>query len=123
MCCIIGNTPGRIPPLAFRRETLKEALIKPITEITTCYYFRFAALDRPGVLSKIAGILGENQISIAAVIQKGRQVEEAVPIVMLTHEALEHSVQKALAEINRLDVVAGPTRLIRIENEETGSVA
>lgn len=120
---IIGNTPGRIPPLAFRRETLKEALIKPITEITTCYYFRFAALDRPGVLSKIAGILGENQISIAAVIQKGRQVEEAVPIVMLTHEALEHSVQKALAEINRLDVVAGPTRLIRIENEETGSVA
>ncbi len=120
---IIGNTPGRIPPLAFRRETLKEALIKPITEITTCYYFRFAALDRPGVLSKIAGILGENQISIAAVIQKGRQVEEAVPIVMLTHEALEHSVQKALAEINRLDVVAGPTRLIRIEDEETGSVA
>lgn len=120
---IIGNTPGRIPPLAFRHETLKEAVIKPITEITTCYYFRFAALDRPGVLSKIAGILGENQISIAAVIQKGRQVEEAVPIVMLTHEALERSVQKALAEINRLDVVAGPTRLIRIENEETGSVA
>ncbi len=120
---IIGNTPGRIPPLAFRRETLKEAVIKPITEITTCYYFRFAVLDRPGVLSKIAGVLGENQISIAAVIQKGRQVEEAVPIVMLTHEALERSVQKALAEINRLDVVAGPTRLIRIENEETGSVA
>lgn len=50
-------------------------------------------------------------------------MEEAVPIVMLTHEALERSVQKALAEINRLDVVAGPTRLIRIENEETGSVA
>ncbi len=119
---ILGNTPGRIPPLAFRRENLEEAVIKPITAVTTCYYFRFAVLDRPGVLSKIAGILGQNQISIAAVIQKGRQVEESVPIVMLTHEALESSVQKALREINHLDVVAGPTRLIRIENEETGSL-
>ncbi len=120
---IIGSTPGRIPPLAFRRESLKEAVIKPISAITTCYYFRFAVLDRPGVLSKIAGILGQNQISIAAVIQKGRQVGGSVPIVMLTHEAVESSVQQALAEINRLDVVAGPTRLIRIENEETGHLS
>lgn len=119
---ILGNTPGRIPPLAFRRENLEAAVIKPITAVTTCYYFRFAVLDRPGVLSKIAGILGQNQISIAAVIQKGRQVKESVPIVMLTHEALESSVQKALTEINQLDVVAGPTRLIRIENEETGTL-
>jgi homoserine dehydrogenase len=120
---IIGNTPGRIPPLAFRRERLKTVTIKPISAVTACYYFRFAALDRPGVLSKIAGILGENRISIAAVIQKGRQVEEAVPIVMLTHEALESSMQKALAQINQLDVVAGPTQVIRIENEETGSIS
>jgi len=120
---IIGKTPRRIPPLAFRRERLKTVAIKPISEVTTCYYFRFAALDRPGVLSRIAGILGENRISIAAVIQKGRQVEEAVPIVMLTHEALESSMQKALAQINQLDVVAGPTQVIRIENEETGSLS
>jgi len=38
---------------------------------------------------------------------------------MLTHEALESSVQKALAEINQLEVVAGPTQVIRIENQET----
>jgi len=118
---IIGKTPRRIPPLAFRQESLREASIKPISAVTTCYYFRFAVVDRPGVLSKIAGILGQNQISIAAVIQKGRHVKESVPIVMLTHEALESSVQKALAEINQLDVVAGPTRIIRIENEETTS--
>jgi homoserine dehydrogenase len=120
---IIGNTPRRIPPLAFRRERLKAVAIKPISAVTTCYYVRFAALDRPGVLSRIAGILGENRISIAAVIQKGRQVEEAVPIVMITHEALESSMQKALAQINQLDVVAGPTQVIRIENQETGSLS
>jgi homoserine dehydrogenase len=116
---IISKTPRRIPPLAFRRERLNAVAIKPISAVTTCYYFRFAALDRPGVLSRIAGILGENRISIAAVIQKGRQVDEAVPIVMITHEALESSMQKALAQINQLDVVAGPTQVIRIENQET----
>lgn len=120
---ILGNTPARIPPLAFRPEKLKEAVIKPISGVTTCYYLRFAALDRPGVLSRIAGILGQNQISIASVIQKGRQVEEAVPIVMITHEALESSMQKALTEINQLEVVAGPTQVIRIENQETGSLS
>jgi homoserine dehydrogenase len=116
---IIGNTPRRIPPLAFRPERLRQSTIKPISGVTACYYFRFAALDRPGVLSRIAGILGQNRISIASVIQKGRQLEGAVPIVMLTHEALESSVQHALAEINHLDVVAGPTQVIRIENQET----
>lgn len=115
-----GGIQERIPPLAFRSEGLKPAAIRSINEVTTCYYFRFAAVDRPGVLSKIAGILGQNRISIASVIQKGRQIEGAVPIVMITHEALESSVQEALAEINKLDVVLAPTQVIRIENQETG---
>jgi homoserine dehydrogenase len=117
---ILGNTPQRIPHLAFQRDRLTTKPIKSIDEVTTCYYFRFAAVDRPGVLSKIAGILGQNQISIAAVIQKGRQEETAVPIVMLTHEALGQSVRRALAEIDKLDVVLAPTQVIRIENQETG---
>lgn len=90
--------------------------IKPIADIRTCYYFRFAAVDRPGVLSKIAGILGENDISIAAVIQKGRERQGAVPIVMLTHEAREKDVQNALANMSRIDVVLGRTQVIRIED-------
>jgi homoserine dehydrogenase len=120
---ILGNTPNRVPPLAFMKDRLETIPIKPITEITTCYYFRFAALDRPGVLSKISGILGNHQISISAVIQKGREVEGAVPIVMLTHEALESNVQKALTEMDRLDVLLAPTRLIRIENPEITHVS
>jgi homoserine dehydrogenase len=91
-------------------------------DIVTRYYFRFSALDRPGVLSKISGILGENAISIAAVIQKGREVEGAVPIVMLTHEARERDVKRSLAEIDRLDVVKEPTRLIRIEDHESAEI-
>lgn len=117
---IRGNTPDRIPPLAFLPDRLQDIAVKPITDITTCYYFRFAAVDRPGVLSKVAGILGKNNISIASVIQKGRQTEGAVPIVMLTHEALESNVRRALEETGRLDVVLAPTQVIRIENQETG---
>ena len=112
---IAGNTHARIPHLGFRRECFKEIPIRPITDVTTCYYFRFSALDRPGVLSKISGVLGDNHISISAVIQKGREINGVVPIVILTHEALESDVQNALLEINRLDVVQPPTQLIRIE--------
>lgn len=114
---ILSNVQERVPPLGFRPDRKSAVTIKPIGEITTCYYFRFAAVDRPGVLSKISGILGNNNISIAAVIQKGRENEGAVPIVMLTHEALEKNVIQALDEMRRLDVVVAPTQLIRMEGQ------
>jgi homoserine dehydrogenase len=116
---ILGNTPSRIPALACQPERLENLPIKPITEIVSSYYFRFSVLDRPGVLSKISGILGNNRISLASVIQKGREVEGSVPIVMLTHEALESDVRIALKEIDQLDVVKAPTQIIRIEDGET----
>lgn len=90
--------------------------VKPMENVTTCYYFRFSAVDQPGVLSKISGVLGKSDISISAVIQKGRQIGGAVPIVMVTHEALESSVRRALEDIDRLDIVRAKTQLIRIEN-------
>ncbi|MCM8815725.1 MAG: homoserine dehydrogenase, partial [Candidatus Omnitrophica bacterium] len=62
--------------------------ILPVDKIETRYYLRFTAVDRPGVLAKVAKILGENKISIASVIQKQENPEHAVPIVMLTHRAL-----------------------------------
>jgi homoserine dehydrogenase len=69
------------------------------------------------VLSKISGILGKNDISISSVIQEGRQVNGAVPIVMMTHEAKEKDVHRALKEIDRLGVILGKTMFIRVENE------
>ena len=114
---INADTPPRVPHLGFGKDRLASIPIKPISDVSTCYYFRFAAVDRPGVLSKISGILGANQISIAAVIQKGRQSQGAVPIVMITHEAVESNVRNAMEEMNRLDVVLAPTQIIRIEDQ------
>ena len=87
----------------------------PMDEIRSAYYLRVMALDRPGVLSQVAGILGRHDISIASVLQKGRAAAEAVPVVMMTHEARERDMRQALAAIDRLSVVAPPTRMIRVE--------
>jgi len=105
----------RIPPLAHAQPLDRSLSIQGIKDLHTAYYFRFSALDRPGVLSKIAGILGDHKISIASVIQKGRGLEGSVPIVMLTHEARERSVQKALALLDQLEVLTAKTVLIRVE--------
>ncbi len=96
----------------------KDLVIRPIGDVESMYYFRFTVLDRPGVLSKISGILGARNISIAAVIQKGRKAGGAVPLVMLTHRARERDVQEALVEIDALDVVTERTTLVRVEAEE-----
>ena len=89
--------------------------LTPMDAIHSRYYLRVTAQDRPGVLSRVAGILGENDISIANVIQKGRGTREAVPVVMLTHEARERDMRTALAKIDRLRDVAAATTMIRVE--------
>jgi homoserine dehydrogenase len=84
-------------------------------ELQTAYYFRFSAIDRPGVLSRISGVLGEHDISIESVIQKGREVNGSVPLVMLTHEAKESNVRKAIARLDELDALTDETVVIRVE--------
>ena len=115
---ILSGTKGRIPLLAYQMDNIKQIPIMPIDEIYTHYYFKFSALDHPGVLSKISGILGNNEIGIKSVHQKGRRSKGSVPVVMLTHTAKEADVKKALSEIALLDVVGDKPVLIRIEDED-----
>jgi homoserine dehydrogenase len=114
---LLSNAKSRIPVFSYQMDRIRKIPVRRIDEIFIHYYFRFSALDRPGVLSKISGILGDNEISIKSVQQKGRKTNGAVPIVMLTHLAREASVQKALTEILNLDVVSDRPVLIRIEDE------
>ena len=90
--------------------------IKTKKDIISRYYLRFSAMDRPGVLSKISGILGENSISISSMIQKGRKVEGSVPIVITTHEANEEELFKSIALCDKLDVISSKTMVLRIED-------
>jgi homoserine dehydrogenase len=106
-----------IPSLALELPSvgLQPPALTPMEAIRCCYYLRVMAHDRPGVLSRVAGILGDNDISIANVIQKGRATREAVPVVMLTHEARERDMRAALTAIDALPDVAATTTMIRVE--------
>jgi homoserine dehydrogenase len=111
----IKGITRRISPLSFARSPAEALSLRPMDQVMTEYYFRFSAVDRPGVLSKISGVLGEHNISIASVIQKEREAHSAVPLVMLTHEAKERDVRKSLKIIDELDVVTEQTILYRVE--------
>ena len=116
---LLSGARKRVPLLSYQMENIKKIPIMPVNEIVTNYYFRFSVLDQPGVLSKISGILGNHGISIKSVHQKGRKSKGSVPIVMLTHLAVEADVKKALSEIASLDIVRDKPVLIRIEDENS----
>ncbi|WP_299982335.1 homoserine dehydrogenase [Desulfobacula sp.] len=112
---IISGTKRRVPILGYPEDNIKSIPILPMEELYTKYYLRFEAQDHPGVLAKISGILGENNISIKSVHQKGRKSNGKVPVVMITHMAKEAWVQHALKEISKTDSVVGRPVVIRIE--------
>ena len=114
---ILKGVSGCAPLRTQKEKTMDDIRLLPMDNVETKYYFRFSAVDRPGVLSKISGILGENNISIATVIQKTRQEKGAVPVVMTTYKAKEKNVRKALKKIDNLDIVLDKTILVRIEDE------
>ena len=100
--------PGLLEPLALR----------PMEDLVTRYYFRMNVADRPGVLAQIARILGDLDISIAAVIQKDADPEAGTAeIVLTTHPAREAAVREARRRIRALAVVREVDTVLRIEEE------
>ncbi len=89
--------------------------LRNIDEFESRYYVRLMALDKPGVLAKISGILAKLGISIASVTQKQRHKSHVVPIVMIIHNAKEKNLRNALTLIDRLDIIKEKTVAIRIE--------
>jgi len=89
--------------------------LRTMGAIETRYYLRFMVIDKPGVLAKIAGVLGRHGISIASVHQKERRAAKIVPVVIMTHEAREADVRRALAAIEALHVAKSMPVAIRTE--------
>lgn len=107
---------NRVPHLAFQSNQLVDTPVLPQAEVETAYYLRMAALDQPGVMARIAGILGEHGISIEAIQQKEPEEGDThVPLVMLTHRIHEGRMNKAIAEIEAQGNVKGKVVRIRLE--------
>lgn len=113
---IVKGAPGRMRGLGMPLGS--KMSIMAIEDLQSCYYLRLSVIDKPGVLSRISGILGNCNISIKSVIQKERKKEKTVPLVMMTHRAQEKNMLRALKEINRLSSVRGKTMFIRVESKD-----
>ncbi len=110
---IFNKIAGTIPYVHY--DPYKKIKIKNIAEVIVKYYIRFTTVDKPGVLSKISGILGKHHVSIEACLQKGQSGRRRVPIIMITHKAKEKDVMRALQEIDNLAISKSKTVYIRIE--------
>lgn len=81
------------------------------------YYIRITVKDEPGVLGKISSLLGENNVSLLSVIQKGKG-QEYVSLVFVTHKTLEGNINKSIEKINSLSSVKRIENIIRVEKME-----
>jgi len=91
-------------------------VIQSIDDLESRYYLRLNVADQSGVLGQIARILGEEDISLAAVLQKDTNLEaQTAEIVITTHAAREASVQRSLQRVSELSVVGEVSSLLRIE--------
>ena len=114
---ITTDPENRVPHLAFQPDALTDTPILPVAEVVTSYYLRVATEDKPGVLADITRILGEQGISIEAILQK--QPEEQggiVPVIMLTQEIVEKNMDAAIAQIEALETVTDSVMRIRMES-------
>lgn len=89
--------------------------VKDMSEVKSEYYIRITVGDKPGALGEITTILGENNISLLSVIQKGKR-QQHVSLVFVTHRTNEGDVQKAIEKISNLEDVLKVDNIIRIEN-------
>ncbi|MFA5062509.1 MAG: homoserine dehydrogenase [Candidatus Omnitrophota bacterium] len=89
--------------------------LRKIDDFESRYYIRFTAVDKPGVLAKISGVLAKLGISIASVTQKEPSKAQLVPIVMVIHQAKEKSIRQALNIIDRMDGIKEKSVAIRME--------
>lgn len=111
------DSAQRVPYLGFEAEAVTDHRILSANEIRSAYYLRIQALDRPGVLAKVASIMSENGINIESIMQKESELHDGqIPVILLTHTVLEKQVNDAIAEMEALPEVEGRVVRIRAEN-------
>ena len=109
----------RVPYLAFQPNSVADLPILPISEISSAYYLRLRASDKPGVLAGVTKILADRNISIDAMLQKEPADNETeADIVILTHITQEKNMDAAINAIEALPAIVG--KLVKIRMEELG---
>jgi homoserine dehydrogenase len=101
-----GGARPPAPPLPMRL----------IEDVESAFYLHLDVADRPGVLAAVTQVLGESDVSIKSVVQRG--MGERARLVMVTHPVLESSLRAAIARVGDFDFVRSAPRAIRVIEEE-----
>lgn len=108
---------SRVPHLAFQPGSLADLPIVPMAEVATVNYLRMNAINRAGVLAKVTRILGDLDISIESILQKGSgRHEDVLPVIIVTQRTLEKRIDEALRQIEELPTTVGAVTRIRIQS-------
>jgi homoserine dehydrogenase len=111
-----GSARQAFTKLQFFQNPRADLPVIPIGKIRSRYYVRFCVEDQPGVMGKLATVLGGHGVSIASVVQKEPHEGEYVPVVMLTHGTVEERFRKALKEIDGMGFIRKATSFLRVED-------
>ena len=113
---LVDIARGNIPPvLGVPAGDLVEIPASPMSEHFGAYYVRLMVVDRPGVMADVTAALRDAEVSVEALIQRGRNPDDVVPVVLTMHETREAAMLQALERIAGLDAVVDTPRMIRIE--------
>jgi homoserine dehydrogenase len=105
----------KIPPFGIPAESMKKALWAGTDQVLSRFYMHLQVLDKPGVLADISAIMRDNGLSIEAVIQRGRDPEKPVSIVLTTHAVKRHEMERGAEAIGKLNAIMCKPCLLRIE--------
>ena len=109
------GTKNRVPPFVPHE---RDGAVLPMDDVVSRYYVRLTVEDRPGVFSKIAGILAKAKIGISSIIQPEGHDGVTVPVILMIHDAPNAAMRKALAAVAKLPVVKSAPVMIRVESFE-----
>jgi homoserine dehydrogenase len=108
-----GNTP---PVFGIPVNDLATAQWRDPDEQTSRFYTRMDVMDRPGVLAEIAAVMRDHDISLEIVLQRSRNPNHPVTIVMTTHKITAKQIKQAIGAINQMDFASGTGCYMRIED-------
>lgn len=105
----------RVPAFAVPAAALAKIPAQPMERHRGAYYIRLMVVDKPGVIADVTAAFRDEEISLESMLQRGRAPDEAVPVILITHDTEESAMSRALEKIAILEAVAAPPRMIRIE--------
>ena len=102
--------------LGTAESDLVERPVQELQKLSGSYYLRLQVYDRPGVLADLTAVFRDKGVSVEALLQRGRNPDGTVPVVLTTHETSEESIQKSVAEFEKLENVVEKPCILPIEN-------